>query len=82
MDIYTGFNISNNYLVFFKTIEDCRIFINYLSSLYKVDNKEPKLSRSYSLYLSNSPIIRDWPIIYPKYVLKEDVDNFIKLMED
>jgi hypothetical protein len=82
MEIYTSFESGNKCLVFFKAREDCKSFINYLTSLDVKTIVQLGESKEYSSYLSNSPIIEDWPIIYPKYVLKEDVDNFIKLMED
>jgi hypothetical protein len=83
MEIYKGFGTSKDCLVFFKRKEDCRIFINYLSSLKGVDDfTEPELTRNYSNYLGSFAFVEDWTIIYPAYVLREDVDNFIKLMED
>ena len=82
MEIYTGFESGCTCITLFKSKEDCQIFINYLSSLRGDDVLEPKSTRSYSNYLGSFAFNGDWNIIYPKYVLKEDVDNFIKLMED
>jgi hypothetical protein len=82
MEIYTGFDRGNKCLVLFKTREGCKIFINYITSLRGDVVLEPKSTRSYSNYLGSFAFRGDWTIIYPQYVLKEDVDNFIKLMED
>jgi hypothetical protein len=82
MEIYAGFESGRMCLLLFKTREDCQTFINYLSSLRGGDALKPKSSRNYSNYLGSFAFVEDWTIIYPAYVLKEDVDNFIKLMED
>ena len=76
MEIYTGFESGGTCLVLFKSKEDCQAFINYLFSMRGGYVLEPKSTRSYSNYLGSFAFKGDWTIIYPRYVLKEDVDNF------
>ena len=82
MEIYKGFETNNTCIVFFKRKEDCQTFINYLFSLKGGNVIGPKSTRNYSNYLGSFAFNEKCTTIYPAYVLREDVDNFIKLMED
>lgn len=90
MDICTGYDSAAFTLVFFKTKEDGEVFRNYLSAVDGPYTVPIETISNFSSYLTKGSSRSDYESlvktgyihIYPRYILKEYVNNFKEVMED
>ena len=85
MDICTGYDSAAFTLVFFKTKEDGEVFRNYLSAVDGPHTVPIQHTGSFDNYLAGSNyeslVKTGYIYIYPRYILKEYVNNFKEIME-